>query len=205
MLVLAQIPDPTNVIDTASRYSWEAGLLAFLVVVSVLGLGYAAWKITWYVVYAVIGNESKGTLGLAGRWVAGELEWRSVLTKQLGVQTDRLELQTEACTLHIDTVKAMGDSLAAQIEAAKLARDAASLAAESAAAGNASLKHIDDVLNGRTDVIHRTAEGVQQLKACVFHLCDTCQMFVAKEFPASAGEVSAYLLAAKKKINDERV
>ena len=159
------------------------------------GVGVAVWKFGWYMVRKIFGDETKGTKGLAGEWVAGEMDWRSKLT-------ERLEKQTNACEGHIETVKALGDSLAQQIEAAKLARDAVTAAAAAAAESSESLQHIDDILAGRTDVITRTGEGVQQLKSCVFHVCDMCQALVAREFPGSAPEVSAYLLAIKKKVND---
>jgi hypothetical protein len=156
------------------------------------------WKSLIFVAHKVFGDESKGTKGLAGEWVEGELAWRNKLT-------ERLEKQTDACTGHIETVRSMGESLAAQIEVAKLAQQAASLAAVASAKSNESLSHIDEVLTGRTDLIRHTAEGVAQLKGCVFHVCDLCQAFVAREFPNSVADVSAYLMAIKKKVNDETV
>jgi hypothetical protein len=160
------------------------------------GVAVAVWKFGWYAVHKVFGDEGKGTRGLAGDWVANEMEWRGKLT-------ERLQSQTAACEGHIQTVKALGDSLAQQIDAANLAKEAASAAAQAAAEGNQSLAHIDEVLCGRTDLIKHTADGVQDLRGCMFHMCDVMQAFVAKEFPNSVGDVSAYLLAIKKRVNDQ--
>lgn len=165
-------------------------------------VGVALWKFGWYTVHKIFGNEAKGTRGLAGQWVDGEMEWRGELTKQIKTQTERLEKQTEACSLHVETVAAMGESLAQQIKAAEKAQEASAMAAQAAAQSNQSLAHIDEVLSGRTDLITQTAEGVQDLRGCFFHLCDIMQAFVAKEFPSSVSEVSAYLLAIKKRVND---
>jgi hypothetical protein len=38
--MFAQIPDPTDVIQHASNYSWEAGLLAFIVVTGFISVGW---------------------------------------------------------------------------------------------------------------------------------------------------------------------
>lgn len=182
---------------------WQQIINYGLPMVILAAIGVAIWRISWYLIHKVFGDETKGTSGLAGEWVEGEKEWRGQLTTQLAKQTERLEAQTEACTAHVSTVKAMGDSLAQQMSAAKLAQEAASVAAAAAAESNTSLRHIDEVLSGRTDLIRDTAEGVQDLKACAFHMCDLCQAFIAREFPGSAGEASAYLNAIKKKVNDE--
>jgi len=167
-----------------------------LPMVILAAIGVALWKFGWYTIHKVFGDEGKGTRGLAGEWVAGEMDWRTKLT-------ERLEKQTNACEGHIETVRAMGDSLAMQIKSAELAKEAASAAAEAAVESSKSLHHIDEMLVGRTDVIKHTAEGVAELKSCAFHICDMCQLFVSREFPNSAAEVGEYLAKIKQRVGDE--
>jgi hypothetical protein len=206
MMRFAQI-DPTEVVSEATRYSWEAGLLCLVIV----ALGIASWRITWYVIHRVFGDETKGSRGLAGEFVDGQKVWQTELTRQLATQTERLEQQTVACTAHVVTVQTMGESLARQIAAAQLAQDAAQTAQEAArfaaeqmVEGNRSLAKIDETLMGRTEMLQDTALGVKQLKGCLFHLCDVCQNVVGREFPNSMADVSGYLLAIKKTINDDK-
>jgi hypothetical protein len=204
------MPDPTNVIDTATHYSWEAGLLAFLIITGIFGCGFLVWKLGWYVIYALCGNTEKGTRGILGDWFEADKRDKEANTTALKLVSERLELQAEVCHAHVDTVKTLGESLSQQIAAAQKAQEAATLAqhaakhaADQMAEGNKALDAIDKTLRSRAEVLLRTAEGVDQLKACLFGMCDVCQSIVAKEFPSSAGEVSAYLMAIKKKVNDE--
>jgi hypothetical protein len=177
MMLLAQIPSPDEVISNASKYSWEAGVLAFVIITFICGVGFAFWKFGWYMVYKVFGNDEKGTRGTLGEWVDVEKKHREVQTETLQRVSERLDAQTKVCIVHGDTVKAVVDSLG----------------------------HIDEVLDGRTEIVEETHTTTMQLKACLFHLCDLCASFVQKEFPNSASDVNGYLLAIKRTVNNEKV
>lgn len=209
MLLAQVIPGVQEAVDAAESHGWEASMLVAIIVAAgfaFMAAVYAVYKFARYVGQQAFDKKD----GYVTLWFAGEQEWRGELTKQLTVQTERLEKQTVACDAHVVTVQSMGESLTQQIaaakmaqEAAQLAQDAARLAAEQMTEGNKSLSRIDDTLQHRTDMLKNTAEGVTQLKACVFHMCDVCQALVAREFPESVSDVSAYLTAIKKKVNDE--
>lgn len=175
MQLLAQIPDPSNVIDNASRYSWEAGLLAFLIIAGVMGTGFLAWKIGWYCAYKILGNEEKGTRGILGNWLDGELKWRTALT-------ERIELQQEQCGEHVNCIKALTDSVRAEASTAET-----------------SNKHLERLvvlheaqgdIGKATKTITASHDDIQRGKQA---FCQACTMFrevSAKEFPNSADRVA---------------
>lgn len=199
MQLLGQIPDPSNVIDTASRYSWEAGLLAFLVVAGACGLAYAGHKIIWFAVYKILGNEEKQTRGILGEWVDVEKAEKKANTDTLKCMAERLEKQTEVCSAHVDTVKVLGDTLAQQTEAARSAQKSAAEAAAAVAEGNKHLAHLVELHEKPGATIHQatvkigtTADDMTRMKAAARRACTMCRTVAAKECPNSAAEVDKH-------------
>jgi hypothetical protein len=189
--------------ETVIMPDWPSIVNFGVPMVILSAVGVALWKLGWYVVFKVFGNEVKGTRGIVGEWVDVEKKEKEANTEALKKVSERLDAQTQVCLVHGATVRDVSETLKIQMSTAKAAHEAALVAAQQATEGNASLNHIDEVLSGRTDAIQHTAEGMQALKACAFHLCDLCQAFVAREFPNSVADVSGYLNAIKKKVNDE--
>ena len=194
MMVLAQIPDPTTVIDTARGYSWEAGVLAFLIVTFIIGAGTTIWKLGWYAVHKTFGNEEKGTRGILGEFVDAEKKEKEANTLALMQVASQIENQQEQCGEHVLCIKALTDSVRADQETAQEGVKRLSRLVE--------LHESQGDIGRATKTLTASHADLQNFKQAVCQHCDMCEQVCAKEFPNSAELVARHAAEIKRIIGE---
>lgn len=172
-------------------------------------LGFAGWKFGWWIMYKLFGNDEKGTPGAVGDVI---VLGRQFVTSAVSLHDTLKETQREqlvTCKAHITGYGTLEELIKDQVAIGVIAKDSAvkaavqaDKAATQAEVGNASLAHIDKVLQDRTPMLQGTHGDVAKLKQAALRACDLCRYVAASECPNSAATVNTHLVEIERIISE---